>query len=458
MTGKKKQAQKPSAANNGKRAENPRKSAPQSGSGSAKGGAVSSNSAKRTPVKGAQNPQNSSKNSQNNRLSQNRANPAQNRANPSQNRRSANTAEAARNGSASGKRGVVKKSKKVKKTANPPVNRQTAMNGQNSVPRGQSRPAAQPSRSPAKPVNKQARKAADRAALAKTRADAPEKKRPYRGGNYTLYFILAAIVVVVVMVVLSNTVLFKCGTIEVVGTTRYTSEEIIAAAGVKTGDNLLHIDAKKAEDGVMNAFAFVDKVAVKKQYPTKIVVEITEAQNWFALNQGGKNVVISRGGRVLGEIPANGLVVVKGFEAESLETGSRLASKVDAKNDIIMEIFETAEKVGLADVTEIDLADRFSIKITVDDRIILNLGSSVQLESKLRVGKAFIEKETTEDDRVSVLLSNPEKFAVENLSQGQKPVQPSTAKPASTEPASSEPVQQDSAPEEQHNSPSSAAE
>ena len=431
MIGKKKSAQKPSAAKSQNSAEISRKSVPQSCSRSIEKGAASSSSSKKPPVKSAQNPQNLSKNS-NNRVSQNRANPAPNRD-------TRGTSKPAQSGLANGKSGFGKKSKKAKKSAKASVNGQNAARvSPNRTANASNRPAAQPPKSPAKPVNEQARKAADRAALAKTRADVPEKKRPYRGGNYTLYFILAAIVVGIVMAILSNTVLFKCGSIEVTGTTRYTAEEIIASTGIKIGENLLHIDTKKAEESVMNAFAFVDKVSVKKNFPTKIVVEITEAQNWFALNQSGKTVVISRGGRVLGAIPSDGLVVVKGFEAESLDTGSKLSSTVDAKNKIIMEIFETAEKVGLANVTEIDLTDRFSIKITVDDRIVLNLGSSVQLESKLRVGQALIEKEISEDERVSVLLTNPEKVAVESLSHGQKPVQSSAEKPVQSETSDNE--------------------
>ena len=428
MIGKKKPAQKPSAPKN-------RQSAQQSGSRSVQNGAArGSNPVKNPPVRNSQNPQNPSKNPQNNRVSQNRVNPAPNR----DERGSANLAKTPQNGSASGKKrlGFGKKSKK---SAQVPTNRKPA-------PSGQNRPVgAQSPRSPAKPVNEQARRAADRAAQAKTRPEAQEKKRPYRGGNYTLYFILAAIVIGIVMAILSNTVLFKCGSIEVTGVSRYSADEIIAASGVKTGENLLHIDAKKAENSVMSAFAFVDKVSVKKNYPTKIVIEITEAQNWFALNQDGKTVVISRGGRVLGNISADGLVVVKGFEAESLETGSQLNSTVDAKNKIIMEIFETAEKVGLANVTEIDLTDRFSIKITVENRIILNIGSSVQLESKLRVGQALIEKEIAADERVSVLLTNPEKVAVESLSHNQKPVQSSSQKPEKTESTPENP--QNSSPE-----------
>ena len=432
MIGKKKPAQKPSAPKN-------RQSAQQSGSRSVQNGAArGSNPVKNPPVRNSQNPQNPSKNPQNNRVSQNRVNPAPNR----DARSPVNLAKTPQNGSASGKKRLGF-GKKPKKSAKAPMNRKPAQSVSTS---GQNRPVgAQTPRNPAKPVNEQARRAADRAAQAKTRPEAQEKKRPYRGGNYTLYFILAAIVIGIVMAILSNTVLFKCGSIEVTGVSRYSADEIIAASGVKTGENLLHIDAKKAEDSVMNAFAFVDKVSVKKNYPTKIVIEITEAQNWFALNQDGKTVVISRGGRVLGNISADGLVVVKGFEAESLETGSQLSSTVDVKNKIIMEIFDTAEKVGLANVTEIDLTDRFSIKITVDNRIILNIGSSVQLESKLRVGQALIEKEIAADERVSVLLTNPEKVAVESLSHNQKPVQSSSQKPEKTESTPENP--QNSSPE-----------
>ncbi len=273
---------------------------------------------------------------------------------------------------------------------------------------------------PLKPVPEQARRAADKATLAKTRTEQP--KRPYRGGNYTLYFILAAIVVGVVMAILSNTVLFKCSSIEVTGTTRYSADEIIAAAGVKTGDNLLHVNAEKAAENVMNAFAFIDKAEVKKNYPTKIVVEITEAINWFALVQDGKTNVISRGGKVLGALPTDGLVVVKGFEAQSLEVGTHLASKVEAKNKIAAEIFAAADKVGLQQMTEIDMTDRFSIKITVENRIVLNIGPITQLESKLRVAQAVIEKKIGEEERVSVILTNPERVAVETLRNEKNPV------------------------------------
>lgn len=302
---------------------------------------------------------------------------------------------------------------------------------------------------PIKPVNPQARRAVDKAALEKQ--SAAVKKRPYRGGNYTLYFVLFGMIAVIVLIILANTVLFKCGSIEVVGTSRYTAEEITAGTDIKTGDNLLHINTKKAEENIIKKFAFVDKVAVKKVFPSKIQIEITEAENWFAIKQNNKIYVVSRGSRILGQIPANDLVVVNGFEAESVEVGSYIKSKIDAKNEIPSQIFETAEKVGFEGITEIDITDRFSIKISLGGRIILNLGPSTQLESKLRVAQALIEQHIGEDEQVVILLTNPEKPAVDNINPAQKPVQSSSDKPGE-QGSSSDPPESSSEPPESSSS------
>lgn len=328
-----------------------------------------------------------------------------------------------------------------------PQNPQRVPQNQQRVPQNQQNRAPQNRvpQKPIKPVNPQARRAVDKAALEKQ--SAAVKKRPYRGGNYTLYFVLFGMIAVIVLIILANTVLFKCGSIEVIGTSRYTAEEITATAGIKTGDNLLHINTKKAEENIIKNFAFVDKAAVKKAFPSKIQIEITEAENWFAIKQDNKIHVVSRGSRILGQISSKDLVVVNGFEAESVEVGSYIKSKVDAKNDIPALIFETAQKVGFEGITEIDITDRFSIKISLGGRIILNLGPSTQLESKLRVAQALIEQQIGEDEQVVILLTNPEKPAVDNINPAQKPVQSSSDKPEE-QGSSSEPPESSSKPAE----------
>ncbi|MBD5383815.1 MAG: hypothetical protein HDR72_02295, partial [Ruminococcaceae bacterium] len=120
--------------------------------------------------------------------------------------------------------------------------------------------------------------------------------------------------------------------------------------------------------------------------------------------------------------------VVKGFDAESVETGKWLKSKTEGKDEIPQIVFDAAEKAGLENLDEIDMTDRFSVKLSVDGgRVVLELGPATDVESKLRVAAAIIEKELGAEESVTLLLTNPEKVAVRN-----KPKPPSVSSSSST--------------------------
>ena len=243
------------------------------------------------------------------------------------------------------------------------------------------------------------------------RAAAPRRRRN-RGGNYILYYLLAAIIIAVVFIVLANTVLFRCSSIEVSGTERYTDEEIIARSGLSVGDNLLHVDTDKAEDAIVAALDYIDMAQVSKVYPTRIEISVTEAEKWFAVEQDGVIANVSRGGKIIEQGSADGLTVVRGYGAESLEVGSMLSSSEDGKSGLPEAIMNAAEKAGLDCIDEIDLTNRFDITIECDGRITLEIGTTADIESKLYVAQALISTELSPTEEVTILLTDPEKAAV----------------------------------------------
>lgn len=257
----------------------------------------------------------------------------------------------------------------------------------------------------------------------------PQKRKKFRGGNYALYYVLGIIVAAVVMIILANTVLFKCAQIDVSGNEKYTAEEIIERSGLQIGENLLHISVSAARDNIVNSLAYVDDAEVKKSFPTKINIVVTEAEKQYCIVDSGVTAAISRKGKILEHCEAGDLPVVKGFEAESTEVGKWLASKTEGKTEIPERIFGAADKTGLKNITEIDMTDKFSVKIKVDNRVILNLGPAEDVESKLRVAVEIIENQLGKDEYVTLLLTNPEKVPVQNNSvpQQSKPVSSSTA-------------------------------
>ncbi|MCH5207367.1 MAG: FtsQ-type POTRA domain-containing protein [Oscillospiraceae bacterium] len=284
------------------------------------------------------------------------------------------------------------------------------------------RPAQNTVRQPSSPYNKKTDKELSRVINEKTPV---RKRRNYRGGNYILYYLFALIVIVIVMIILSNTVLFRCTEIEVTGNISYRPEQIIAGSGLKTGDNLLHTDTDAAAKNVVDICLFVDEAEVRKSFPTKFIISVKEAEVCFCVSENGKNAAVSRGGRVIKYLEnADGVIVLKGFEPESTEIGAWLTSQNETKTSLPWEMLELMEEAKLTGITEIDITDRYSPKVTIDGRILLNLGGTSQLESKFIVAKALIDTEIAANDSVIISLSNPEQPAVRpnNGNYAQNPI------------------------------------
>ncbi len=296
---------------------------------------------------------------------------------------------------------------------------------------------ARKAQSPRKEVNKRASAAAAKAM--NTKHAAPTKQR-YRGGNYILYYMLLALVVIIVLIILANTVLFNCKEIEVVGMSRYLPDQIIDASKIRKGDNLLHIDKTEAADKIVKELAYVDAALVEKSFPTKIIITVTESEKWFCINQFGVNAIISRGGKILEKGLPGDLPVVTGYEAESLETGIRLTSKVEGKQSIPEEILNAADRAGVTGIERIDMTDRYSIKVLVDGRITLELGTVAKIDSKMAGAYKIISEEISPSESVTLLLTNPEKIAA-RPNHPDEPPETSQPEQTSSSPESSAPAE-----------------
>ncbi|MDE6031580.1 MAG: FtsQ-type POTRA domain-containing protein [Oscillospiraceae bacterium] len=331
------------------------------------------------------------------------------------------------------------KSSKNNKRAKPKNLQKTAQTNKPAAPKNPPKSHKEnkpkPAPKPKAPVNPRSSRAVKKAMNARS-FDLPRKRR--RSGNYILYYLMAGIAAIVVFVILANTLLFNCASIEAEGFERYTAEEIVAASGIAVGENLLHIDAARAQENIVSSLAYIDMAKITKKYPTRIIITVAEAEKWFCVYQDGVTAAISRGGKILEHCAANGLVTVKGFEAESVEVGGRLKSVIDGKNEIPAEIMSAAEKAGLSKITEIDLTDRFDIKILYDNRITMEIGNVTDIESKLTVGAAIIRDELSSTEEVTILLTNPEVVAVrnKNIEDNPQPVAP----PSETAESTAEPT------------------
>lgn len=306
----------------------------------------------------------------------------------------------------------------------------------NRAPQNPQKPPVQPN----KPLQSAANKAPQK-----------PKRKKYRGGNYSLYYVLGAIVLIIAFVILANTVLFKCRTINVSGNDNYDADEIILASGINVGDNLVKLKPSKAAESIVSSLAYIDEAVVKKSYPTKINITVTEAEKQYCVVAGGTTAAISRRGKIIEHCEAGNLPVVKGYEPETLEVGAWLSSKTNGKSDIPADVFAAAEKAGLKNITVVDVSDKFNIEVSVEDRVILKLGTSDDVVSKLLVAAEIIENQIGETEYVTLNLTNPEKVPAQTNPNPNKPASStSSSKPSSssTTSANNEEPEDPEAPEE----------
>lgn len=259
------------------------------------------------------------------------------------------------------------------------------------------------------------RRRADRAyRQATVHRDVRSRRRGRRGGNYVMYYILGAAVIITVLIILANTVLFNCTSIEVEGNSRYTAEQIVTQSGLEKGQNLLHMDTDSAGMRISAAFPYIDEVEVQKSFPTKIMIVVKEAEKWYQVSSSGVNAAISRMGRIveLGSTP--GLPVVEGYDPEELAPGKTLASNEQGKTPIPAQILESAEKFGIADITLIDMTDRFDISIDCGSNITLLIGGVADIDVKFAEAAEAIRRE---HDNVTIDLRADEKMFVRDKNE-----------------------------------------
>lgn len=96
---------------------------------------------------------------------------------------------------------------------------------------------------------------ATRVSVSRKTAVAAHKKRRRRRrrGKMTLHYIFLLFFLLAAGITLSLTVFFEVESISVIGTDKYTQEEIIATSGLQVGENLFRTDLAAAKESVQKA-------------------------------------------------------------------------------------------------------------------------------------------------------------------------------------------------------------
>ena len=207
---------------------------------------------------------------------------------------------------------------------------------------------------------------------------------------------LAVFAVLTLVLVCLFTPVFSINDIYVTGNSVLKTEDVIAASGIKNGDNLFRMNTKKAEEKI-NALGYVEKVEVRRKFLADVEIKITESKescyvsfsgNYVGMNNEFKILSIRRSGKFTPK-----KAVISGMALKDVKKGTYAVAKKEEKLELAkLLVKELTKGELLTSVTKINIADAKEITLTMNTETVIILGDESQLDYKVKCIVAILEK------------------------------------------------------------------
>lgn len=217
-------------------------------------------------------------------------------------------------------------------------------------------------------------------------------------------------------VVLSLTVFFKIEVIDITGSGMYSSEEITAYCSVDVGDNLFLIDKEKCAEVLEQKLPYIYDVEITRKLPSTLQLNITEASPAYKIkNEDGSYILLDDRFKVLNNNSADsseGAVEIQNVSIVSSENGLLIGFENEEVQTCLNELSSIIKKLNITEATAVSSDGKNNNCIVYENRIILKLGSSENLEDKIYRGIAGCEKlnESTPNAKGTMDLTSGKQF------------------------------------------------
>ncbi|MBR6533334.1 MAG: FtsQ-type POTRA domain-containing protein [Clostridia bacterium] len=231
-----------------------------------------------------------------------------------------------------------------------------------------------------------------------------ERQRKLKKRRLKVFFTLFILLLLFVGVILSLTVLFPINKITAKGSKIYTQAEIIASCGIETGDNLFTVSKKEALDLLKKRLPFIETVEFERSLPDTLNLKVTDAKEYACYIVGDKYYTVSKDGWTLNsytEKPQNVILIVT--DKVKCKVGNAIQFENDNSHSEVQNLIELLSKYDI-DVDNVDITDSVNLKAKIEGRFIVNFGTQVDLEQKIKHLDSMI-KEIDQNDTGKINLS-----------------------------------------------------
>ena len=207
---------------------------------------------------------------------------------------------------------------------------------------------------------------------------------------------------VVAAIVISMVIFFRVRTINVVGGSYYTAEEVIEASGMSKGDNLLTISRAKISGNILASLPYVRSVRVTRNLPDTIELTITEYEVTYAAKSStGEYYLVTSDGKItekVDEQTAASHIRIDGLTLTSPVVGEHLtidgeALVAEGQFTALTLLLTQLETSALSkEIASVEVPASYELAMWYGDQYYVKLGDKENLDYKLEYLKAVLEK------------------------------------------------------------------
>lgn len=232
-----------------------------------------------------------------------------------------------------------------------------------------------------------------------------------RRGRFGGLYKLLSFLIIFTAILVGCVAFFRVNEIRVVGNSRYSAEEVIAASGVELGDNLFLVNRPQTANAIMKRLPYVEAATPVHVLPDTVELRITESRavaaveaenSWWLMNAGGK--LLEQGDRSL----STGYPIVQGFTPEVPAVGVRMAAAIEDQSrlDGLKGLLTALEGRGMAENVKefIDLTSSNAIRFDYGEDLTVVVPMSGDFDRRVFSLQRVLETFAQRGERVTGTL------------------------------------------------------
>lgn len=227
--------------------------------------------------------------------------------------------------------------------------------------------------------------------------------RRRRRGGFGFFYKLLSMLAICAAIVAALTLFFRVDTVVITGNERYTQEEIISVAGIKTGDNLFLLNKYDLANNLQQKLPYIETVRINRKLPDTLLIEVRECTFTLAAVQDGSVWYLSPGGKIVEQEAApltRTVPLVEGCKllSPSVGTSIALATEYKSQQESLLALLKALEEGALLEQVEgIRLGELSMLTMDFGGRFVVELPYGADYAYKLRALQTVIEKLETNE-------------------------------------------------------------